>query len=79
MHTSIAARINHQLRNAGLSDVGRLEEAVIFGQATSKDIVTLLNEFRAGGKGDGSDLDQAIKLRLLLLYAASHPEKFDDA
>jgi syntaxin-binding protein 1 len=79
VHTSIAARINHQLRNAGLSDVGRLEEAVIFGQATSKDIVTLLNEFRAGGKGDGSDLDQAIKLRLLLLYAASHPEKFDDA
>ena len=74
-HTSIAAEINDVLRRRGLSDVGRVEEEVIFGEATSKDVIALLNQFKARE----SDMSQAEKLRLLLLYAATHPEKFDAA
>ena len=113
VHTSIAARLNAMLKKHGLGDVGRVEERVIFGEATSKDVVALFNEFAAAGAsgGDGfrtkvgkgaggggvvdknpfadpngdsgsertCDMRPADKLRLLLLYAASHPEKFDDA
>jgi syntaxin-binding protein 1 len=108
VHTSIAAAIDQKLRDYGLSDVGRLEERVIFGEATSKDVLALFDEYsaaRGAARNDGNpfgappppplanfaasgktettettrDLRPADKLRLLLLYAASHPEKFDDA
>ena len=106
VHTSIAASVNAMLKKYGLGDVGRVEERVVFGEATSKDVVALFNEFAAanksarGGavsssfagnpfgdpndqgekpKGRETDMRPADKLRLLLLYAASHPEKFDDA
>ena len=117
VHTSIAASVNALLKKYGLGDVGRVEERVVFGEATSKDVVALFNEFAAanksalgggrGGVGTASgaavsssfagnpfgdpnereekprgretDMRPADKLRLLLLYAASHPEKFDDA
>jgi syntaxin-binding protein 1 len=75
VHTSIAAQINAILRDRGLSEIGHVEESVVFGEATSKDVVALLNAFKARD----ADMSQADKLRLLLLYAASHPEKFDDA
>ena len=75
VHTSIAAQINAILSDRGLSEVGHVEESVVFGEATSKDIVALLNAFKARDE----DMTPADKLRLLLLYAASHPEKFDDA
>ena len=104
VHTSIAARLNAMhVRSNGLGDAGRVEERVIFGEATSKDVVALFNEFAAAGAsgGDGfrtkvgkgaggggvvdktpfadpntertCDMRPADKLRLLLLYAASHP------
>ena len=75
VHTSIAAQINAIIRDRGLSEIGHVEESVVFGEATSKDVVALLNAFKARD----ADMSQADKLRLLLLYAASHPEKFDDA
>ena len=79
IHTSIAANINKTLTEFGLSEVGRLEEKVIFGEATSKDIVQLFNEFNAKSGTNEKDIRPSDKLRLVLLYAASHPEKFDDA
>ena len=102
VHTSIAASVNAMLKKHSLGDVGRVEEAVIFGEATSKDVVALFNEFADAAKsktrdepvrgnpfadasessakrGREADMRPADKLRLLLLYAASHPEKFDDA
>ena len=74
IHTSIAASINKNLTDFGLSEVGRLEERVIFGEATSKEIIGLFNDAQASG----DKLRPCDKLRLVLLYAASHPEKFDD-
>ena len=60
------------MRRRGLSDIGRTEEEVIFGEATSKDVITLLNTFKTVRP---DDMSQSEKLRLLLLYAASHPNK----
>ena len=74
-HTSIAAQINHLLNQRNLSNVGRCEEEIIFGEGNSKTIMALLQNFRE----NSSEMDQTDKLRLLLLYAATHPEKFDDA
>ena len=81
VHTSVAASINAALEERGLSEIGRVEEEIIFGEATSKDIVALLGSRREGGGGGASSrgVRPADALRLLLLYAASHPEKFDDA
>jgi syntaxin-binding protein 1 len=53
VHTSIAARLNAMLKKHGLGDVGRVEERVIFGEATSKDVVALFNEFAAAGASGG--------------------------
>ena len=74
-HTSIAAQINALLNQRNLSNVGRCEEEIIFGEGNSKTIMALLQNFRE----NSSEMDQTDKLRLLLLYAATHPEKFDDA
>ena len=83
VHTSVAASINAALEERGLSEIGRVEEEIIFGEATSKDIVALLGSRREGGGGGGGASSRGVRpadaLRLLLLYAASHPEKFDDA
>ena len=54
VHTSIAARLNAMLKKHGLGDVGRVEERVIFGEATSKDVVALFNEFAAAGAAAGT-------------------------
>ena len=54
VHTSIAARLNAMLKKHGLGDVGRVEERVIFGEATSKDVVALFNEFAAAGAAAGA-------------------------
>jgi len=36
VHTSIAAQINGMLQRRGLSDIGRTEQDIVFGEATSK-------------------------------------------
>ena len=41
-HTSIAAQINHLLNQRNLSNVGRCEEEIIFGEGNSKTIMALL-------------------------------------
>ena len=52
--------VTGMLQRRGLSDIGRTEQDIVFGEATSKDIVTLLNSFKTG---DRSDMTQAEKLR----------------
>ena len=43
IHTSIAAELNHVLNVCDLASVGRMEQMVAFGEATSKDIIQLLS------------------------------------
>jgi len=75
VHTSIASEINALLQSCALSEVGRLEQDVVFGDATSKDISFLFNALSE----KGVRLPMVEKLRLLICYVASHPNKIDDA
>ena len=75
VHTSIAGEINEVLQKCDLSEVGRVEQAIIFGEATSKDIIALFNDLDTRGVR----LPMVEKLRLLLCYVSSHPGKIDEA
>lgn len=75
VHTSIAGEINDVLQKCNLSEVGRVEQAVVFGEATSKDIVALFNDLDTRGVR----LPMVEKLRLLLAYVSSHPQKIDES
>ena len=73
VHTAIASEINEVLQRCALSEVGRVEQDVVFGDATSKEIVALFNELDT----QGVRLPMVEKLRLLLCYVSSHPNKID--
>ena len=75
VHASIASEINALLQSCALSEVGRLEQDVVYGDATSKDIAYLFNTLDE----KGIRLPMVEKLRLLLCYVASHPQKIDAA
>ena len=62
MHTAIASEINEVLQRCALSEVGRVEQDVVFGDATSKEIVALFNELDT----QGVRLPMVEKLSLLL-------------
>ncbi|KAG6399242.1 hypothetical protein SASPL_140718 [Salvia splendens] len=66
----IAGKINKIIRESGLKDVGQLEQDLVFGDAGTKDIINFLRT--------KEDVSREYKLRLLMIYAAVYPEKFDD-
>jgi len=89
IHTSIAAELNHVLNVCDLTLVGRMEQMVAFGDATSKDIINLLSSPSSSSINNAIDVESnkitieqtlpaAEKLRLLMIYAATHPEKIDE-
>ncbi|KAL3694828.1 hypothetical protein R1sor_008479 [Riccia sorocarpa] len=69
LHIHIATVINNKIKEDGLDDVGNLEQDLVFGDATSKELINILNL--------KPDLSAENKLRLLMIYAATHPEKLD--
>ncbi|KAL6578949.1 STXBP unc-18 S1 [Orobanche minor] len=68
--SEIAGKINKIIRESGLKEVGQLEQDLVFGDAGSKDLKNFLR-----GK---EDVSREYKLRLLMIYAAVYPEKFED-
>ncbi|XP_057766763.1 SNARE-interacting protein KEULE-like isoform X3 [Salvia miltiorrhiza] len=70
LHVDIAGKINKIIRESGLKDVGKLEQDLVFGDAGTKDIINFLRT--------KEDVSRENKLRLLMIYAAVYPEKFDD-
>ncbi|XP_042010654.1 SNARE-interacting protein KEULE-like isoform X2 [Salvia splendens] len=70
LHVDIAGKINKIIRESGLKDVGQLEQDLVFGDAGTKDIINFLRA--------KEDISREYKLRLLMIYAAVYPEKFDD-
>jgi syntaxin-binding protein 1 len=70
VHVALAEGLNKALKERNLKELGKLEQDVVFGQARGKDVV---NEFQRE-ECYGTKLD---RLRLLMCYAATHPEKFD--
>uniref|UniRef100_A0A061S1I1 Syntaxin-binding protein 1 n=2 Tax=Tetraselmis sp. GSL018 TaxID=582737 RepID=A0A061S1I1_9CHLO len=71
LHIDIAAELNRITRDVGLDSVGKLEQDLVFGDATSKEIIDLLSKRQ--------DLEWLDKVRLLMCYVATHPEKLDAA
>ncbi|KAL6986091.1 STXBP unc-18 S1 [Sarracenia purpurea var. burkii] len=53
----------------GLKELGQLEQDIVFGDAGTKDVINFLRT--------KPDVTRESKLRLLMIYAACYPEKFD--
>nr|KAJ0204098.1 hypothetical protein LSAT_V11C500259410 [Lactuca sativa] len=65
---SLHVDINGIIREMGLKDMGQLEQDLVFGDAGTKDIIKFLKE---------EDATDEQKIRLLMIYVATHPEKFE--
>uniref|UniRef100_A0A803N1M1 SNARE-interacting protein KEULE n=1 Tax=Chenopodium quinoa TaxID=63459 RepID=A0A803N1M1_CHEQI len=65
----IAGKINRIIREQKLREVGKLEQDLVFGDAGTKEVIKFLSTH--------TDLSRENKLRLLMVYAAIYPEKFE--
>lgn len=70
LHVDIAGKLNKIIREFGLRELGQLEQNLVFGDAGTKDVINFLRM--------NQDVSRENKLRLLMIYAAVHPEKFED-
>ncbi|XP_031124660.1 SNARE-interacting protein KEULE-like isoform X5 [Ipomoea triloba] len=70
LHVDIAGKLNRTIREMGLKELGELEQNLVFGDAGTKDVINFLKMKQ--------DITRENKLRLLMIYAAVHPGKFDD-
>ncbi|XP_071735127.1 SNARE-interacting protein KEULE-like [Rutidosis leptorrhynchoides] len=69
VHVDIASKINKIIRDSGLKEVGQLEQDLVCGDAGTKEVINFLKT--------KPDAPRENKLRLLMIYAATHPEKFE--
>uniref|UniRef100_A0A7C9ESQ9 Uncharacterized protein n=1 Tax=Opuntia streptacantha TaxID=393608 RepID=A0A7C9ESQ9_OPUST len=69
LHIEIAQKINRIIREQGLKDIGQLEQDLVFGDAGTKEVINYLRTHE--------DVSRENKLRLLMVYAGVHPEKFE--
>ncbi|KNA03296.1 hypothetical protein SOVF_210570, partial [Spinacia oleracea] len=69
LHVEIAGKINKIIRDMGLRELGQLEQDIVFGDAGTKEIITFLRAHQ--------DASADNKLRLLMIYASVHPDKFE--
>ncbi|KAL2516825.1 SNARE-interacting protein KEULE [Abeliophyllum distichum] len=70
LHVDIAGKINKIIREMGLKELGQMEQDLVFGDAGTKDLINFLRT--------KEDVTRENKLRLLMIYAAVYPEKFED-
>ncbi|KAJ4788921.1 Syntaxin-binding protein 1 [Rhynchospora pubera] len=69
LHVEIAGKINNMIREQQLRDIGNLEQDLVFGKAGTTE---LINFFRTN-----HNTSRENKLRILMIYAALYPEKFE--
>ncbi|XP_057449868.1 SNARE-interacting protein KEULE-like [Lotus japonicus] len=69
LHVEIAGKINRIIRESGLRELGQLEQDLVFGDATMKDVIKFFTT--------NEDISRENKLRLLMILAAIYPEKFE--
>ncbi|GMQ05101.1 hypothetical protein CsSME_00050258 [Camellia sinensis var. sinensis] len=69
LHVDIAGKVNNIIKEMGLRDIGQLEQDLVFGDAGTKDVINFLRTKQ--------DVTRENKLRLLMIYAACHPKKFE--
>lgn len=70
VHVSIATELNRTIDRDHLQAVGRLEQDVVFGDGTGKEVTSFFQEY--------PQLSSATKARLLACYIATHPERMDN-
>ncbi|BDA46397.1 probable protein transport Sec1a [Coccomyxa sp. Obi] len=71
VHVEIGSRINREIDERALIELGKLEQDLVFGDATSKEVIQFLSNH--------ASIPSTDKERLLMCYAATHPEKLDAA
>ncbi|KAG5144598.1 hypothetical protein JHK84_030141 [Glycine max] len=69
LHVEIAGKINRIIRESGLRELGQLEQDLVFGDATTKDVIKFFTMTE--------DIAHENKLRLLMILASVCPEKFE--
>ncbi|KAJ8620084.1 hypothetical protein MRB53_028613 [Persea americana] len=69
LHVEIAGKINRLVRDLGLRDLGQLEQDLVFGDAGTKEVINYLRT--------NQESTPENKLRLLMIYAVTSPEKFE--
>ncbi|QCD91593.1 SNARE-interacting protein KEULE-like [Vigna unguiculata] len=69
LHIEIAGKINRIIRESGLREVGQLEQDLVFGDATTKDVIKFFTT--------KEDITHENRLRLLMILASIYPEKFE--
>ncbi|XP_077245139.1 SNARE-interacting protein KEULE-like isoform X1 [Tasmannia lanceolata] len=69
LHVEIAGKVNKVIRELGLREIGQLEQDLVFGDAGTKEVINFLRTKQ--------DAIPENKLRLLMIYAALYPEKFE--
>ncbi|WVZ76125.1 hypothetical protein U9M48_024124 [Paspalum notatum var. saurae] len=69
LHVEIAGKLNNIIREQCLRDVGQLEQDLVFGDAGTKELINFLRTQLGTSREN--------KLRLLMIYAALNPEKFE--
>ncbi|KAG0476173.1 hypothetical protein HPP92_013014 [Vanilla planifolia] len=69
LHVEIAGKINKVIRELGLRELGQIEQDLVFGDAGTKDLINFLRT--------NQDVTPENKLRLLMIFAALYPEKFE--
>ncbi|KAH0452184.1 hypothetical protein IEQ34_019483 [Dendrobium chrysotoxum] len=69
LHVEIAGKINKVIREVGLRELGQLEQDLVFGDAGTKDLINFLRT--------NQNVTHENKLRLLMIFAAIYPEKFE--
>lgn len=81
LHATVAEELNSAIKLRHLNDLGKLEQELVFGDATSKDVMRILETLRpAGSTRAGALSSEALagdRLRVVLTYFASHSEKLD--
>jgi len=70
LHVHIATRLNTLAKQMGLHEIGKLEQDLVYGNATSKEVIKLL--------GARTHMKEEDKVRLLMTYVTTHPEKLDN-
>ncbi|PSC68723.1 SM Sec1-family [Micractinium conductrix] len=68
-HVEIASRLNSAIDAHALTDVGKLEQDLVYGDCTSKEVIALLTA--------NPHIPAVDKVRLLMCYSATHLEKLD--
>eukprot|EP00879_Flechtneria_rotunda_P003010 GHRR01003228.1.p1 GENE.GHRR01003228.1~~GHRR01003228.1.p1 ORF type:complete len:663 (+),score=201.56 GHRR01003228.1:278-2266(+) len=72
VHIFISSELKNAINSRSLTDLGELEQNLVYGEKNSQDLMQYL-------KDNGNSLDASDKMRLLMAYLATHPEKLDAA